>query len=80
MSRGVNVRLSTEVTRVVKRDKEGVIVKMIKRTPAKDSHNPNSSWVPDDPVNADQGAKEGTEHYDELVLCVLYVSRRCSKI
>jgi len=71
LSRGVTVRLSTEITRVVKRNKDGVIVKTIKRTPAKDSHNPNSAWVPDDDINADQGAKEVTEHYDELVLCVL---------
>ncbi|KAL1611613.1 hypothetical protein SLS59_000332 [Nothophoma quercina] len=69
--KGVNVRLSTEVTRVVKRDKDGVIVKTIKRTPVPDGHNPNSSWVPNDPVNADQNAREETEHYDEIVLCVL---------
>jgi hypothetical protein len=80
VSRGVTVRLSTEVTRVVKRDKDGVIVKTIKRTPAKDNHNPNSAWAPDDDVNADQGAKEVTEHYDELVLCVLYVCYRLFEI
>ncbi|KAI9881713.1 MAG: hypothetical protein M1823_006575 [Watsoniomyces obsoletus] len=43
-SRGVNVRLSTEVTRVVKRDKTGATVKLIKRTPVPDNHNPNSEW------------------------------------
>lgn len=71
ISKGVNVRLSTEVTRVVKRDKDGVIVKIIKRTPVPDEHNPNSAWVPNDPVNADANAREETEHYDEIVLCVL---------
>jgi hypothetical protein len=75
VSKGVNVRLSTEVTQVVKRDKTGVTVKTIKRTKASDNHNPNSSWVPyDEGSNADGGAEEVEEHYDELVLCVLYVA------
>lgn len=76
LSRGVNVRLSTEVTRVIKRDKTGVTVRLIKRTSVKDSHNPNSSWVPTpsyDDSNADENVTETEEHYDELVLCVLYV-------
>lgn len=74
VSKGVNVRLSTELTRVVKRDKTGVVVRMIKRTPVKDQHNPDSSWVPGNKVsNADAGAEEVEEQYDELVLCVLYV-------
>lgn len=72
VEKGVNVRLSTEVTRVVKRDKNGVVVKLIKRTPTPDGHNPNSAWVPHDAEsNADVGAQEVEEHYDELVLCVL---------
>ncbi|KAF2030331.1 FAD/NAD(P)-binding domain-containing protein [Setomelanomma holmii] len=71
-SLGVNVRLSTEVTRVVKRDKTGVTVKLIKRTPVPDNHNPNSNWVPSNrDRGADAGAEETEEHYDELVLCVL---------
>jgi hypothetical protein len=73
VSKGVNVRLSTEVTRVMKRDKTGVTVRLIKRTKASDGHNPNSEWVPYDDTNADTGAEEITEHYDELVLCVLCV-------
>ena len=73
VSKGVNVRLSTEVTRVMKRDKTGVTVRLIKRTKAPDGHNPNSEWVPYDDRNADEGAEEITEHYDELVLCVLCV-------
>ena len=72
-SRGVNIRLSTEVTRVLKRDKTGVKVNIIKRTPVSDGHNPDSAWVPDtvDGSNADADAKEATEEYDEIVLCVL---------
>ncbi|KAI9664814.1 MAG: hypothetical protein M1821_006262 [Bathelium mastoideum] len=70
--RGVTVRLSTELTEVVKRDKNGVVVRLINRTPAKDSHNPNSAWVDTDPDNnADADADEFQEEYDELVLCVL---------
>lgn len=72
VSKGVTVRLSTEVTTVLKRDNEGVIVKTIKRTPVQDGHNPNSAGVPhDDQAHMDANAQETTEHYDELVLCVL---------
>jgi hypothetical protein len=73
VKRGVNIRLSTEVTRVTKRDKTGVTVKIINRTPVEDGHNPNSAWVPDDVTGsqADADAKEITEEYDELILCVL---------
>ena len=69
IERGVQVRLSTELTRVIKRDKTGVVVRMIKRTPTPDSHNPNSAWVDSD--GADRNAEEREEEYDELVLCVL---------
>ncbi|KAF2000741.1 FAD/NAD(P)-binding domain-containing protein [Amniculicola lignicola CBS 123094] len=69
---GVQVRLSTEITRVVKRDKNGVIVKLIKRTPQPDKHSPNSIWVShDEESNADVGVQEFEERYDELVLCTL---------
>lgn len=71
VKRGVNVRLSTEVTRVTKRDKTGVTVKIIGRTPVQDNHNPNSAWVPEDDGKADPDAVETTEEYDEIVLCVL---------
>lgn len=76
IKRGVNVRLSTECTQVVKRDKNGVIVRLIPRTPVKDSHNPDSAWVPNnvEGENADAQAVEVEEHYDEIVLCVLYVT------
>jgi hypothetical protein len=71
-SKGVKVRLSTEVTQVVSRNSKGVVVKTIKRTPVKDQHNPASAWAPEDETsNADAGAEEVTEEYDELVLCVL---------
>lgn len=73
--KGVNIRLSTELTRVIRRDKDGVVVRTIKRTPAKDGHNGDSAWVPDsvEEQNNDEDAAELEEEYDELVLCVLYV-------
>lgn len=62
ISMGVNVRLSTEITKVMKRDKTGVTVSLKKRTPAPDHHNP---------VDGDPAAPQMEEHYDEIVLCVL---------
>jgi hypothetical protein len=71
-SKGVNVRLSTELTEVVKRDKTGVTVKLIRRTPEKDGHNQVSAWASTQPQEgADANAKEKEEHYDELVICML---------
>ncbi|KAF1982816.1 FAD dependent oxidoreductase [Aulographum hederae CBS 113979] len=69
--KGVKVRLSTELTRVVKRDSKGVAVGLIKRTPSKDQHTPNSAWTGDSANNADYSTDEWHETYDELVLCVL---------
>jgi predicted NAD/FAD-binding protein len=73
IKKGVKVRLSTEVTRITRRDKTGVTVKIIGRTPAKDNHNTDSAWVPDSVDNSNQDADkvETTEEYDEIVLCVL---------
>jgi predicted NAD/FAD-binding protein len=73
VKKGVKVRLSTEVTRITRRDENGVTVKIIGRTPAKDHHNTDSAWVPDsvDNSNADADKVETTEEYDEIVLCVL---------
>ncbi|KAK3066376.1 hypothetical protein LTS18_001775, partial [Coniosporium uncinatum] len=68
--KGVHVRLSTECTRVVKRDKTGVVVGLMKRTPAKDSHTEDSELAATDGA-VDPGADEWHEDYDELVLCVL---------
>ncbi|KAI8292200.1 hypothetical protein K4K60_009399 [Colletotrichum sp. SAR11_57] len=61
-SRGVTVRLSTELTEIVHRNKRGVLVKTKPRTPVKDGHNPNGGH-PDAP--------ESEEHYDDIVMCVL---------
>lgn len=70
--KGVKVRLSTEVTEVVSRNGDGVAVKIIKRTPQRDHHNPTSAWAAEDEVaNADANANEQTEHYDEIVICCL---------
>ena len=62
VSRGVTVRLSTEMTSIIKRDSTGVTVSLKKRTPAPDGHNPNGG---------DPDAPNWEEHYDELVLCCL---------
>jgi len=59
--RDVTVRLSTELARVVKRDKHGVVVSLKHRTRVEDAHNP---------VGMDDDAEEWEETYDELVLCV----------
>lgn len=80
VGQGVNIRLSTEVTAVVRRDDSGVVVKTIKRTVEDDDHKQNSAWVPakknpdDKNTNRNADAQETEEHYDELVLCCLYVS------
>jgi hypothetical protein len=62
VSKGVKVRLSTELTGVTKRDKKGVTVTIKKRTPVEDGHNP---------TNGDPDSAETSESYDEIVLCVL---------
>lgn len=65
LSRGVDVRLSTELTSILKRGKDGVLVSMKNRTPMPDHHNP---------VLGDRDAPEWQEEFDEIVLCVLYVT------
>ncbi|KAH6648355.1 hypothetical protein BKA67DRAFT_627445 [Truncatella angustata] len=62
LSRGVTVRLSTELSGIVQRNKRGVIVRLKPRTPQPDHHNP---------VLGDPDAPEHEEYYDELVLCCL---------
>ncbi|KAG5782696.1 hypothetical protein H9Q73_003631 [Fusarium xylarioides] len=62
VSRGVSVRLSTELTEIVQRNKNGVVVKLKPRTPMPDHHNPNGG---------DPDAHVGEEKYDEIVLCCL---------
>ncbi|GAA5982237.1 hypothetical protein JCM11641_006235 [Rhodosporidiobolus odoratus] len=61
-SRGVKVRLNTEVVRVIERSSKRVRVVTRGRRPQPDHHNP---------VGADQDLPEHEEEYDELVLCVL---------
>ncbi|KAK4656909.1 hypothetical protein QC762_208300 [Podospora pseudocomata] len=69
---GVKVRLSTELTETLYRDKNGVVVKLIKRNPAPDNHNPSGAWTPEDyTANAGPSAEETNEHYDEVVFCCL---------
>ncbi|KAH8601472.1 hypothetical protein B0O99DRAFT_648800 [Bisporella sp. PMI_857] len=60
ISRGVKVRLSTELTEVVQRNKRGIVVRLKSRTPAPDGHNPNGS---------DANAPIKEDNYDELVMC-----------
>ncbi|KAI0382195.1 FAD/NAD(P)-binding domain-containing protein [Hypomontagnella monticulosa] len=62
VSRGVTVRLSTELTEVVQRSNRGIIVKLKPRTPVPDGHNPN---------DGDSDIPTGEEVYDEMVLCCL---------
>lgn len=62
VSRGVTVRLSTQLTQIVSRNSKGVVVKLKARTPVEDGNNPSEG----DPQNP-----EKEETYDELVLCVL---------
>jgi predicted NAD/FAD-binding protein len=67
ISRGVTVRLSTEMTRVIRRDNTGVLVGIKKRTPVSDGHNPNEGET----YQKDMSAPESEEQFDELVLCCL---------
>jgi len=62
ISRGVTVRLSTELHEVVRRDEHGVVVLLRSRRPVADGHNPNG---------ADQDIPPKEEAFDELVLCTL---------
>ncbi len=62
-SRGVTVRLSTELVSVLHRSKSrGVVVSLKGRTPVPDGHNP---------AGGDPEAPTFEEHYDELILCCL---------
>jgi hypothetical protein len=61
-SRGVTVRLNTEIVAIPERNKERVRVQLRSRRPQPDHHNP---------VGADQDLPVTEETYDEIVLCVL---------
>lgn len=62
VEQGVRVRLSTELTSIVKRDNSRVVVRMKKRTKSDDGHNS---------LGGDPHAPQQEEHFDEIVLCVL---------
>lgn len=73
ISKGVKIRLSTEVTRIIKRSKAGVTVAIKKRTPKDDGgHNPADGISPaHNPQDVDQDKPESIEEYDELVFACL---------
>ncbi|KAI8959349.1 FAD/NAD(P)-binding domain-containing protein [Daldinia sp. FL1419] len=62
ISRGVVVRLSTELSEIVQRNNRGVVVRLKARTPVPDRHNPTGG-DPEAPVTE--------EVYDEIVMCCL---------
>ncbi|KAI1116570.1 FAD dependent oxidoreductase [Nemania sp. NC0429] len=59
VERGVSVRLSTELTEIVQRDKHGVVVRLRPRTPAPHRHGPD---------DADEDVRTSQETFDEIVL------------
>jgi hypothetical protein len=61
-SRGVHVRLNTEVESVLRRDSKGVLVQIRPRRQHEDKHNP---------VDEDHDLPSTQEQYDEIVLCCL---------
>ncbi|KAI5455425.1 hypothetical protein NCC49_000235 [Naganishia albida] len=61
-SRGVKIRLNTEVVAITERSKRGVRVQIRPRRAQPDHHNP---------VGADQDTPVHEEQYDEIVLCIL---------
>jgi hypothetical protein len=71
VKRGVHVRLSTEVTHVVRRDKTGVSVRFMQRSKAVDGHGRDSYLASGSVDGADSDSETYQEQYDEIVLCVL---------
>jgi hypothetical protein len=77
--RGVGVRLNTEVTKVVKRGSDGVVVKLVRRAPKDHGHSidgsdaagPEGREEEEEEEYSDEVTPEVEEEYDELVLCVL---------
>jgi len=69
--RGVEVRLRTEVTHVIRRDKTRVLVQMIQRRKTDDGHVPDSNHASGSNHGADEDAEPFQEKYDEIVLCIL---------
>ena len=72
VSRGVHVRLSTEVDTIVERSSKGVKLLTRPRRAQPDRHNPTTQ---DDDATTEQGVDHDLpttlEEYDEIVLCVL---------
>ncbi|KAI1823782.1 FAD/NAD(P)-binding domain-containing protein [Xylaria intraflava] len=62
VSRGVSVRLSTELAEIVQRDRRGVVVKLKRRASEPGYHGPGSTNV---------DALTAHEDFDEVVLCCL---------
>ncbi|GAP89416.2 putative flavin-containing amine oxidasedehydrogenase [Rosellinia necatrix] len=61
-SRGVSIRLSTELTEISQRDGNGVVVSLKSRTAVPDRHNPDDAGF---------DASSSVERFDEIVLCCL---------
>jgi uncharacterized protein with NAD-binding domain and iron-sulfur cluster len=71
VKRGVHVRLRTEVTHVVRRDKQGVTVRFMQRSKSADGHNRDSYMASESANGADSNSETYQEEYEETVLCVL---------
>src|ERR1700760_943971 len=71
--RGVQVRLRTEVTHVLHRNRNGVAVQMIERRKRTDSQDPNRAAASESSNTSSASVEEEPfqEEYDEIVLCVL---------
>ncbi|KAI1177110.1 FAD/NAD(P)-binding domain-containing protein [Nemania sp. FL0916] len=62
VTKGVTVRLSTELTEILRRDRHGVEVSIKRRNPVSNHHSPN---------HGDMETQTSQETYDEIVLCCL---------
>ncbi|KAG8949188.1 hypothetical protein FRC04_008986 [Tulasnella sp. 424] len=67
-SKGVDIRLSTEVTRIIARSSKGVTVGLRARVRNQDHHNPQSQDITE---RAAFQSQETIEEFDDVVLCVL---------
>src|SRR6201996_7970363 len=68
--RGVQVRLRTEVTHILRRNRKGVAVQMIERRKRTDSQDPNRAAASESSNTSNAGAEVEPfqEEYDEIVL------------
>jgi NAD(P)-binding Rossmann-like domain len=69
--RGVQVRLNTEVTHVLRRDRKGVAVQMIERRKASNGQNLNRATASRSSNGTGTDVEPYQEEYEEIVLCVL---------